>query len=110
MNRSVHLKRPTFVVWAGMSAVALFASVPLQAQVSGATLSGTATGPSGAVVPNAKISIKAVATGGWWKPRATGRLHTVRALSLGSTKNPLQRKGSAPRSRMLRSPPKPGKR
>jgi hypothetical protein len=41
----------------------LFVSVPVCAQVTGATLSGTVTDASGAVIANAQVSIKNTATG-----------------------------------------------
>jgi len=40
-----------------------FVSVPLHAQVTGATLSGTVTDASGAVIANAQVSIRNTATG-----------------------------------------------
>jgi hypothetical protein len=51
----------TFVLRTGT--LLLFLSAPLQAQVAGAALSGTVTGPSGAAVANAKVTVKNAATG-----------------------------------------------
>ncbi|MGH9439930.1 MAG: carboxypeptidase regulatory-like domain-containing protein, partial [Terriglobia bacterium] len=44
-------------------ALSFFVSVPVRAQVAGATLSGTVTDPTGAVIPNAGLSIQNTATG-----------------------------------------------
>jgi len=57
MNFSV----ATFVLRTGI--LLLFLSAPLQAQVAGAALSGTVTGPSGAAVANARVTVKNAATG-----------------------------------------------
>lgn len=57
---------PTFAMFALGLAILLsgiFFSAPAWAQATGATLSGTITAPSGAVVPSAKVSLKNVASG-----------------------------------------------
>jgi uncharacterized protein (DUF58 family) len=52
----------------GLAVVAIlilvfFTSLPIYAQVSGATLSGTITDPQGAVVAGAKVTVRATGTG-----------------------------------------------
>ncbi len=53
--------RPAFSVL--VLAVSFFCAGQTHAQVSGATVSGTVTDPSGSAVPKAQITIKDVATG-----------------------------------------------
>jgi Carboxypeptidase regulatory-like domain len=58
-TRSFNLGLAAFVI----SVLALFLPVPLHAQVTGATLSGTVTDASGAAILNAQLSIKNTSTG-----------------------------------------------
>jgi hypothetical protein len=56
-------KRTRFVLGVGALALSLLVLASLRAQVAPAMLSGTVTWPSGAVVLNAKVSLKNAATG-----------------------------------------------
>jgi hypothetical protein len=56
-------KTASFVLFAWILGFCLMVSLPLRAQVAGATLSGTVSDQSGGVLPQAAISIKNIATG-----------------------------------------------
>lgn len=63
MTVQPNVKRVSVFVIFGALAVVLLLSVQAQAQVAGATITGTITDPSGAVIPNAEVSITNTATG-----------------------------------------------
>src|SRR6266478_1527463 len=90
MNR----KTASFVLFAWILGLYLIVSLPMHAQVTGGTLAGTVTDVSGAVVPNAQISIRNTATGAtrdftsdaagsYTAPNLTAGTYEVRAMARG---------------------------
>src|SRR6202171_6067002 len=56
-------KTANLVLFAWILGICLMVSLPLRAQVTGATLSGTITDASGGVIPGAEVSVRNTATG-----------------------------------------------
>lgn len=59
----MHPKKVAFLLLVVVLGLSVLISVPLHAQVAGATLTGTISDPQGAAVPNAKVSVRNGATG-----------------------------------------------
>jgi hypothetical protein len=81
----------------GLAVGILVLSEPLPAQVSSGTLSGTVTDHTGAVVPNAKISVKNVATGQSTETRIRLASTTCRISHLGIMRFPSHPKDFPPK-------------
>jgi hypothetical protein len=93
----MNLKAAKFVV--GLVFLVLFFVIvaPLSAQVGGSVLSGTVTDPSGKAVPNAKISLKNVATGQAADAQADSAGHySVPNLAPGDYEATVSAEGASP--------------
>src|SRR5665213_4058446 len=63
MNINNQGKKYKVAIFALLLATGLFAALPMFAQASGGTISGTVTDVTNAIIPNAQITIKNLGTG-----------------------------------------------